>query len=100
VFLRNHYKITTQEIYPVVKNIYALYKKGELITFIKNYDIPIAKNLVKNFTGLFPSDELEASGTSFMKALINGTIVISTPVGSVPEFIKDGENRFYNKIGF
>jgi len=84
----------------VVKNIYALYKKGELVTFIQNYNILIAKNVVKNFAWLFFSDEGEASGTSFMKALVNGTIVISTPVGSVPEFIEDGKNGFIVRLDF
>jgi starch phosphorylase len=41
-----------------------------------------------------PSSEREASGTSFMKALMNGTIPITTPAGSVPEFVKDGYNGF------
>ncbi len=68
--------------------------ESESIVYIPNYDKEIAKYL---FSGcdicLNPQEvEKEASGTSFMKCLINGNLLLTTNAGSVPEFVKDKYN--------
>ncbi|MCX8192070.1 MAG: glycogen/starch synthase [Nitrososphaerales archaeon] len=42
----------------------------------------------------YPHRNIEESGISHMKALLNGRLVISTPSGIVSEYIKDGYNGF------
>jgi starch phosphorylase len=79
----------------MTEEIKKLSKTGYLIVYVLNYNLKTAKNLLKGYAWLnIPYSEREASGTSFMKALMNGTIPITTSAGSVPEFVKDGYNGF------
>ena len=79
----------------MIEEIKKLSKAGYLIVYVMNYTPETAENLLKGYVWLnIPYSEREASGTSFMKALMNGTIPITTPAGSVSEFVKDGYNGF------
>lgn len=73
----------------------AIHKKDNIF-YILNYDKEKAKYLVSgsDFWLNLPVVGYEASGTSWMKALANGSVVFSTNDGSVPEGIKDGVNGF------
>ncbi|PIS21300.1 hypothetical protein COT51_03420 [candidate division WWE3 bacterium CG08_land_8_20_14_0_20_41_15] len=55
-------------------------KVGEAIVFCENYDIPLAKMLVSGVDLWLntPKPPMEASGTSGMKAMLNGAINAST----------------------
>ncbi|MDT7858520.1 MAG: glycosyltransferase [Candidatus Aenigmarchaeota archaeon] len=79
----------------MTEEIKKLSKTGYLIVYVLNYNLETAENLLKGYVWLnIPYSEREASGTSFMKALMNGTIPITTSAGSVSEFVKDGYNGF------
>ena len=64
------------------------------IFFIEAYDIDLARRLVSGVDIWLnnPIRPLEASGTSGMKAGMNGTLNVSIPDGWVGEGIKTGEN--------
>lgn len=64
------------------------------IFFIEAYDIDLARRLVSGVDIWLnnPIRPLEASGTSGMKAGMNGTLNVSIPDGWVIEGIKTGEN--------
>jgi len=79
----------------MIEEIKKLSKTGYLIVYVLNYNPESAKNLLKGHGWLnIPYPKREASGTSFMKSLMNGTMLITTLAGSVPEFVKDGYNGF------
>jgi len=79
----------------MVEEIKKLSKEDYPIVYVLNYNLENAKNLLKGNGWLnIPYPKREASGTSFMKALMNGTMLITTLAGSVPEFVKDGYNGF------
>lgn len=64
------------------------------IAYILNFDEEKAHYLVSgsDFWLNIPRVWDEASGTSHMKASVNGRLVISTPAGTVPEYMVDGYN--------
>lgn len=64
------------------------------IFFIEGYDIDLARRLVSGIDIWLnnPIRPLEASGTSGMKAGMNGILNVSIPDGWVAEGIKTGEN--------
>jgi len=64
------------------------------IIFIQGYDIDLARYLVPGVDVWLnnPIRPMEASGTSGMKAGMNGVLNLSVPDGWVPEGIRTGEN--------
>lgn len=79
----------------MIEEIRKLIKLGYPIVYVLNYNAEVASQLLKGYAWLnIPYRGREASGTSFMKALINGTIPITTADGSVPEFVRDEYNGF------
>jgi len=69
-------------------------KDSESVLYIPNYEKKIAKFIFRGADiCLNPQEvESEASGTSYMKGLINGCLLVTTRAGSVSEFVKDGYN--------
>lgn len=88
---------------------------GELETDLKN----LAKNLNitarVNFLGTIANSELpkylwasdvfcrpslsEGLGIAFLEAMAAGVPVVATPVGGIPDFLKDGETGLFCKVG-
>ena len=64
------------------------------VVYIHDYDVSIAKQVLSKSTILLftPFPGWEASGTSFMKASMNGTVTLASRDGAVPELIIDGYN--------
>ncbi|MEM3014353.1 MAG: glycogen/starch/alpha-glucan phosphorylase [Candidatus Bathyarchaeia archaeon] len=64
------------------------------IAYVLNHDREKARYMVAGSdVGVnIPVSTSEASGTSWMKTIVNGNILVSTPSGSVPEVITDGKN--------
>ncbi|MCS7123030.1 MAG: glycogen/starch/alpha-glucan phosphorylase [Candidatus Aenigmarchaeota archaeon] len=64
------------------------------IAFVLNFNEEKAYYLVSgsDFWVNIPISWMEASGTSHMKASVNGRITISTPFGTVIEYVKHGYN--------
>ena len=62
------------------------------IAYFPNYDMDLARKMIAGSDAWMnvPVEGQEASGTSWMKAMMNGTILISTVSGSVPEFADAG----------
>lgn len=58
------------------------------VAYFPDYDMDRAKKMIAGADAWLnvPEERREASGTSWMKAMLNGTLVISTRSGSVPEF--------------
>jgi len=81
-----------------LEEIKRLSKMGYPVVYVLNYNSEVAKNLLKAYAWLnLAYFAREASGTSYEKALMNGTLLITTSCGSVPEFIKDEYNGFLVK---
>ncbi|MGC9071769.1 MAG: glycogen/starch/alpha-glucan phosphorylase [Acidilobus sp.] len=77
-----------------MKAFHRLSKSYPNVVHIPDYDVPKAKVLqpgtdIQTFT---PFSGWEASGTSFMKSLVNGVPVISSRDGAAVEIIQDGVN--------
>jgi len=72
------------------------------IAYIPNYDMDIAKTLISGSHAWInvPNEEGEASGTSWMKAMMNGTLLIGTAAGSVPEYAVDKQNSLIIPRGY
>jgi starch phosphorylase len=76
-----------------LKEILEMIKKGYSLVYVLNYNPETAKVLLNGYAWLnVPYPAREASGTSFMKSLVNGMILITTNAGSVPEFVVDNYN--------
>ena len=58
------------------------------VAYFPDYDMELAKKMIAGSDAWLnvPVEGKEASGTSWMKAMVNGTLLISTVSGSVPEF--------------
>ncbi len=71
------------------------------LAYLPYYDMEIAKTMIAGSDVWLnlPYEEKEASGTSWMKAMMNGTILISTQSGSVPEFSVHNENSLLLPYG-
>jgi starch phosphorylase len=81
-----------------LQDVFKRIREGYLISYALNYNPTLAKILFNAYAWLnTPYSEREASGTSFMKALANGMVLITTPAGSVPEFVEDEYNGFLVK---
>ncbi|HQH79845.1 MAG TPA: alpha-glucan family phosphorylase [bacterium] len=76
------------------------YKLENHVVFIEDYDINIARHLVQGVDVWLntPTKPMEASGTSGMKAAINGALNLSVPDGWWPEAY-DGENGWEISAG-
>ncbi len=80
----------------LIQSIFQLSQSGELlgrVIFLENYDMRVARMMVQGCDVWLntPRRPLEASGTSGMKAAINGTLNLSISDGWWPEGY-DGEN--------
>ncbi|MEM2210216.1 MAG: glycogen/starch/alpha-glucan phosphorylase [Nitrososphaerales archaeon] len=73
---------------------YKLHKERGNIIYIPNYTVAIAKEILKSIDLLLftPFIGLEACGTSYMKAAVNGVPTLSSPDGGVLELIVDDVN--------
>jgi len=71
-----------------------LHLKFKNVVFINDYDIDIAKKIFQASDLLLftPFSGWEACGTSYMKALVNGTPVLSSRDGGVLEIVEDNVN--------
>ena len=71
-----------------------LSRKYENVIYLNNYSLEDAKYLLRGSDLLLftPFPGWEASGTSFMKAGVNGTPTLASRDGAVLEMIKDGYN--------
>ncbi|MBR9680965.1 MAG: glycosyltransferase [Candidatus Altiarchaeota archaeon] len=72
------------------------------IAYFPNYDMDIAKIMLAGSHAWLnvPNEEGEASGTSWMKAMMNATLLISTSAGSVPEYAIDKQNSLIIPRGY
>jgi len=95
----------------MIKRIISISKQPEFlgkIIFLENYDIELAKKLVQGVDIWLntPTRPLEASGTSGMKAVMNGVLNFSVLDGWWVEGYKEGagwalsEKRTYENQGF
>lgn len=89
----------------IVSNLVAMTKKyPNSVVFLENYDMNIGRMLTKGSDIWLnnPRRPLEASGTSGMKAAINGVLNCSILDGWWPEACNDGFNgwQFGNGLGF
>ncbi len=77
-----------------MKRFYRLHEEKENVVYIPNYTVKEAKEVLRSIDLLLftPFYGLEACGTSYMKAAVNGVPTLSTPEGGVVEFIIDGVN--------
>ncbi|MCH7664975.1 MAG: alpha-glucan family phosphorylase [Acidobacteria bacterium] len=80
----------------LIQSIFHLSRSGDLrdrVVFLENYDMRVARMMVQGCDLWLntPRRPLEASGTSGMKAAINGTLNLSISDGWWPEAY-DGEN--------
>lgn len=71
-----------------------LHKEKENVVYIHNYTVQVAKKILKGLDLLLftPFSGWEASGTSFMKAGINGVPTLASRDGAAIEFIIDDVN--------
>lgn len=76
------------------KEFLKLSREYENVVYINNYGLEDAKYLLKGSDLLLftPFSGWEASGTSFMKAGVNGVPTLASRDGAVLEMIKDGYN--------
>ncbi|MBR9690010.1 MAG: glycosyltransferase [Candidatus Altiarchaeota archaeon] len=68
--------------------------KNVKIAYFPEYNMDLAKTMIAG-SDLWlnvPQEEREASGTSWMKAMMNGTVLVSTVSGSVPEYSINRQN--------
>lgn len=88
--IREYGKIFIEEFFNILKGNY------HKVAYILNYNEDKARYLTagSDFWINIPVSLAEASGTSHMKAVVNGRILISTPAGTVPEYIIHGYNGF------
>ncbi|BDR91010.1 glycogen/starch/alpha-glucan phosphorylase [Vulcanisaeta souniana] len=77
-----------------MKKFRELHRKYKNVVYIHDYDVNKAKTILKGIDVLLftPFPGWEASGTSFMKAAINGVPSISSRDGAAVELITDGVN--------
>ncbi|MCS4538555.1 MAG: alpha-glucan family phosphorylase [Thaumarchaeota archaeon] len=78
------------------------------LTFVKNYNLGNHAIILNglDFMIYTPIEDLEACGTSYMKAMMAGVPVLGTLAGGFPELCEDGVNsfafrnqeEFYNKL--
>ncbi|WP_127576589.1 alpha-glucan family phosphorylase [Paenibacillus barengoltzii] len=87
----------------IVSNLVAMMKRypGSVV-FLENYDMTIGAKLTRGADVWLnnPRRPLEASGTSGMKAAVNGVLNCSTLDGWWPEACLDGENGWQIGDGF
>jgi len=84
-----------------LKAFYRLHKEKENVVFIPNYTVQDAKEILKSIDLLLftPVYGLEACGTSYMKAAINGVPTLSIRDGGIVEFVVDDVNGwFFDRI--
>lgn len=84
-----------------LKMFHKLHKERENVIFIPNYTVQEAKEILRSIDLLLftPLYGLEACGTSYMKAAINGVPTLSTRDGGVVEFVVDDVNGwFFDRI--
>lgn len=87
----------------IVSNLVAMMKKYPLsVVFLENYDMTIGALLTRGSDVWLnnPRRPLEASGTSGMKAAVNGVLNCSILDGWWPEACLDGENGWQIGGGF
>ncbi len=82
----------------LIRDIFAFVRETGLehrVMFIEDYDIGVARAMVQGCDVWLntPRRPMEASGTSGMKAAVNGTLNLSIPDGWFPEGF-DGRNGF------
>lgn len=80
----------------MMKEFYRISQEKKNVIFIPEYNVEIAK-LITQGTDLFlftPIPGLEASGTSFMKACANGTPILTSFSGAVPEIVENNKNAW------
>ncbi|MCS7116036.1 MAG: glycogen/starch/alpha-glucan phosphorylase [Nitrososphaerota archaeon] len=77
-----------------MKVCYRLHKERENVIYIPDYTVATAREILKSIDLLLftPSPGLEACGTSYMKAAVNGVPTLSSPDGGVMELIMDDIN--------
>ncbi|WP_054857684.1 glycogen/starch/alpha-glucan phosphorylase [Vulcanisaeta sp. JCM 16159] len=77
-----------------MKKFRELHRKYKNVVYIHDYDVNKAKTILKGIDVLLftPFPGWEASGTSFMKAAINGVPSIASRDGAAVELITDGVN--------
>jgi starch phosphorylase len=80
-----------------LKAFYKLHMEKENVVFIPNYTVQDAKEILKSVDLLLftPVYGLEACGTSYMKAAINGVPTLSTRDGGIVEFVVDDVNGWF-----
>ncbi len=81
-----------------IKEIFAIIRELELehrVVFLEDYDMAVARHMVQGCDIWLntPRRPMEASGTSGMKAVVNGGLNVSIPDGWFPEGY-DGNNGF------
>ena len=74
-----------------------LHLKINHVVYVSDYDIPAARTILRGSDILLftPFSGWEASGTSFMKALVNGVPVLSSRDGAALEVIEDNINGWF-----
>ena len=77
-----------------MKKFRELHKKYKNVVYMHDYDVNKAKTILKGIDVLLftPFPGWEASGTSFMKAAVNGVPSIASRDGAAVELITDGVN--------
>ncbi|MFB6469833.1 MAG: glycogen/starch/alpha-glucan phosphorylase [Vulcanisaeta sp. AZ3] len=77
-----------------MKKFRELHRKFKNVVYMHDYDVEKAKIILKGIDAFLftPFPGWEASGTSFMKASINGTPVIASRDGAAIELLVDGIN--------
>jgi starch phosphorylase len=80
-----------------LKAFYKLHMEKENVVFIPNYTIQDAKEILKSVDLLLftPIYGLEACGTSYMKAAINGVPTLAIRDGGIVEFVVDDVNGWF-----
>lgn len=73
--------------------------KNLRIAYFPCYTMDLARKMIagSDLWLNIPYEEREASGTSWMKAMMNGTVLVSTRSGSVPEYADDTNALLINK---
>ncbi|WP_440059775.1 glycogen/starch/alpha-glucan phosphorylase [Thermogladius sp. 4427co] len=74
-----------------------LHLKLKHVVYIHDYDVPIANLILRGSTFLLftPFSGWEASGTSFMKSLVNATPVLSSRDGAAIEVIEENVTGWF-----
>jgi len=77
-----------------MKKFRELHRKFKNVVYVHDYDVIKAKTILKGIDTLLftPFPGWEASGTSFMKAAVNGVPSVASRDGAVVELIVDGVN--------